>query len=295
MKIPYYIVDVFAKKRFTGNQLAVVLAPSQVTSEQMQEIAREMHFSETTFVGPTAALDNTYPVRIFTPEHEVPFAGHPVLGTAFVIREMIMKHPDNEIILDLQVGLVPVSYCLEIGKPSVFWMKQPEPTFGKTFEPAEVAQALSLPESSFNTRFPIQEVSTGLPFIIIPVKSREAVKAARINMDVYENLIATSEAKALYLFCNEPYDSENTLNARMFGPYYGVAEDPATGSAGGCLMAYLNKNRYISELPPVVMIEQGYEINRPSLIYGKVEENEEKIIVEIGGSVFLVAKGELVV
>jgi len=295
MKIPFYIVDVFARKRFTGNQLAVVLVPPHVSSEQMKEIAREMHFSETAFVDPASALDNTYPVRIFTPEHEVPFAGHPVLGTAFVIREMIMKHPENEIVLDLQVGLVPVSYCLEIGKPSVFWMKQPEPVFGKTFEPAEVAQALSLPESALDTRFPIEEVSTGLPFIIIPIQSREAVKAARISMDIYEKLISTSEAKALYLFCNEPYDPENTLNARMFGPYYGIAEDPATGSAGGCLMAYLHKNQYDSELPPVVMIEQGYEINRPSLIYGKVEENGGKITVEVGGSVFQVAKGELVV
>ena len=206
-----------------------------------------------------------------------------------------MKHPENEITLDLQAGQVPVSYCLEIGRPSVFWMKQPEPVFGKTFEPAEVARALSLPVSSLDPRYPIEEVSTGLPFIMVPVQSREAVKAARITMDAYEELIATSQAKALYLFCNEPYDPENTLNARMFGPYYGIVEDPATGSAGGCLMAYLHKNRYDSELPPVVMIEQGYEISRPSLIYGKVEERGGKITVEVGGSVFLVAKGELVV
>jgi len=295
MKIPFYIVDVFAERRFTGNQLAVMLPSSLISPEQMQDISREMHFSETTFISPAPHVKGHYPVRIFTPEHEVPFAGHPVLGTAFIIREEIMSRPGNEIILDLQAGEIPVSYSPEIGRPSLFWMKQPEPTFGKTFNADDVAMVLSLPVEALDARFPIEEVSTGLPFIIVPVKSREAVRSAVIKIDAYWNLIRDSQAKALFIFCPEPYGKDHTINARMFGPYYGVTEDPATGSASGCLSAYLYKNRFFDDNPPVIIIEQGYEIHRPSLIYGKVAENSGKILVEVGGSVVLVARGEMLI
>jgi len=293
MKIPFFIVDVFAEKRFSGNQLAVVLPSSELPHEQMQEIAREMHFSETTFICPDPPIKNKYCVKIFTPEREVPFAGHPVLGTAFVIREEIMERPVNEIILSLQAGLVPVLYSPEIGRPSQFWMRQPDPIFGKTFDPSLVAKALSLHVSALDPEFPIQEVSTGLPFIIVPVKSRDSVKAAEINRDPYLNLIRDSLAKALFIFCPDPYDLDHTFNARMFGPYYGITEDPATGSASGCLAAYLHKHKYFEDMPPVIVIEQGYEIHRPSLIYGKTNEMGGKIQVEVGGSVIMVARGEM--
>ncbi len=295
MKIPFYIVDVFAERRFAGNQLAVMLPSSLISPEQMQDIAREMHFSETTFICPVYPVKNHYHVRIFTPEHEVPFAGHPVLGTAFVIREVVMDRPRNEIILDLQAGEIPVSYSPEIGRPSLFWMKQPEPVFGKILNGDDVATAISLPKDALDTWFPIEEVSTGLPFIIVPVKSREAVRSAVINNDAYWNLIRDSQAKALFIFCAEPYHADHTINARMFGPYYGVPEDPATGSASGCLTAFLYKHRYFDDMPPVIVIEQGYEIHRPSLIYGTVTDHSGKIQVEVGGSVILVARGEMVI
>lgn len=295
MKIPFSIVDVFAEKKFSGNQLAIMFGPSSLSPEQMQDIAREMHFSETTFISPVQAQKNHYPVRIFTPEHEVPFAGHPVLGTAFVIREEVMERPGNKIILDLPCGPVQVSYSPELDRPPMFWMKQNEPVFGRTFDAAEVAPVLSLPATAIDTRYPIEEVSTGLPFIIVPVKTLDAVKSARINTDAYQNLIADTEAKALHIFCPETYDPDHNLNARMFGPYYGVPEDPATGSANGCLAAYLYKYRYFEKNPPVILVEQGYEIHRPSLISCRVSEESGKIAVEVGGSVFLIARGEMVV
>jgi trans-2,3-dihydro-3-hydroxyanthranilate isomerase len=295
MKIPFYIVDVFTERRFSGNQLAVISGPSNLSSDQMQDIAREMHFSETTFINPAPALKNHYPVRIFTPEHEVPFAGHPVLGTAFVIREEIMERPSNDIILDLSVGSIPVSYILELGKPPMFWMKQNGPVFGRTFETAEVAKVLTLPVSALDIRFPIEEVSTGLPVIIVPVRSLAAVKSARINTDAYQDLIDGTEAKALHIFCPDTYDPDHTFNARMFGPYYGILEDPATGSANGCLAAYLYKHRYFQKIPQVIMVEQGYEIHRPSLISCRVHEESGKIMIEVGGTVIMVARGEIII
>lgn len=295
MKISFFILDVFTEHQFSGNQLAVFLAPPALTSEQMQNIAREMHFSETTFIISPPPEKNRYPVRIFTPEHEVPFAGHPVLGTAFVIREEIMLRPQQEIILDLPVGSVPVSFSPEIGKPPVFWMKQPEPVFTRIFSPDQLAPVLSLPENAIDKRFPIEEVSTGLPFIIVPITSLDGVRSARINLDAYTDLIAGTEAKAIHIFCKETYHPDHTLNARMFGPYYGVMEDPATGSANGCLAGYLVRHQYFDDFPPVVVIEQGYEIRRPSLVYSKTTVVSGKIGVEVGGSVVMVARGQMVV
>ena len=184
MKCTFYIVDVFAQRRFSGNQLAVIINPSELSDEQMQDIAREMHFSETTFVNSAISNDNHFSARIFTPEHEVPFAGHPVLGTAFVIREEIMERPSEMIILDLKVGPVPVSYSQEIGRPSVYWMRQPIPVFGKTLDANEVALSLSLPVDTIDTGLPVEEVSTGLPFIIVPLVSLRAVQSAKINTEI---------------------------------------------------------------------------------------------------------------
>ena len=295
MKLPFYIVDVFTERRFSGNQLAVIVDRSNLSSEQMQDIAREMHFSETAFINPVPVKSNHYLVRIFTPEHEVPFAGHPVLGTAFVIREGIMERPDPVIYLDLPVGPIPIQYSPELGKPPVFWMKQNEPVFGGNINTVEVAEALSLSVDDLDTGYPVEEVSTGLPFIIVPVRTLEAVRSARIRMDAYLKLIASTEAKALHLFCPKTYNPDHTLNTRMFGPYYGVPEDPATGSANGCLAAYLFKNRYFDIIPTEILVEQGYEIHRPSLIVCRVHEESGKIIVEVGGSVIMVARGEIVV
>lgn len=294
MKIPFVIVDVFAERRFSGNQLAVISCNSDLSREQMQDIAREMHFSETTFINPSKMKDTHYPVRIFTPEHEVPFAGHPVLGTAFVIREMIMKHPGETLILGLQVGEVQVTYSHEIGKPSVYWMKQPAPIFGRTFDKADVAASLCISEDTIDTRFPIEEVSTGLPFIIVPLISLKAVQSARLNTELHTSLITDSEAKAIFFFSSETINPENKIHARMFGPYYGVLEDPATGSASGCLTAYLVKHGYFKKKPDNILIEQGYEIHRPSLIRCRAEMVSGRINIEVGGSVFLVATGELI-
>jgi len=293
MNIPFFIVDVFAERRYTGNQLAVFPDATGLSDDEMQTITREMHFSETTFIHPYDQGSHEYRVRIFTPEHEVPFAGHPVLGTAQVIRAEILKENSSRIILHVPAGPIPVRFETDDAGDGLVWMRQNAPVFLQQFTSAELAPVLSLPDTAFDRRFPIETVSTGLPFIIVPLLSRDAVQAVRINRDAYFSLITGTIAKAVYVFCSEPCHPENTIHARMFGDYYGVSEDPATGSAAGCLAAYLVKNHYFSPYREEIRIEQGYEVHRPSLLFCRTEHEGEEISVDVGGKVVQVAKCEL--
>jgi len=284
----YYIVDVFAERRYSGNPLAVVLDAGALSDTAMQAIAREMHLSETAFVRSGGGEDLAYDVRIFTPEHEVPFAGHPTLGTAYVIREEVLQEPVPEVRLNLAAGEVPVSFAPD----GIAWMRQNPPVFTGEFPPDTLAGVLSLPETAIDPRFPVEEVSTGLPFIIVPVKSLESVRRAAIDRDAYEELISTTAAKAVFIFCPEPYRPENTFNARVFADHFGVPEDPATGSANGCLAGYLLRHGYLGDSLDI-RVEQGCEIHRPSLIRCRAERHGESITVQVGGRVIPVARGNL--
>jgi len=289
MTMRYYIVDVFAEKKYAGNQLAVVLDAGALSDTAMQAIAREVHLSETAFVRSGGGEDRAYDVRIFTPEHEVPFAGHPALGTAHVIREKVLREPVPEVRLNLAAGQIPVSFAPD----GVAWMRQNPPVFTGEFPPDTLAGVLSLPETAIDPRFPVEEVSTGLPFIIVPVKSRDDVRRAVIDRDAYEALIRTTAAKAVFIFCPEPYRPENTFNARMFADHFGVPEDPATGSANGCLAGYLLRHGYFPGDSLEIRVEQGCEIRRPSLIRCRAERHGGSITVQVGGRVIPVARGEL--
>jgi len=153
---------------------------------------------------------------------------------------------------------------------------------------------LNIDKKEIDERLPIQEVSTGLPFIIVPLKGLDALRRVKINKDKYFDLIKNLEAKAILVFCPETYNKENHLNVRVFADYYGVSEDPATGSANGCLAAYLTRYRYFGKSKINIRVEQGYEINRPSLLFLKAEEKDGEIEVNVGGKVVMVARGEFV-
>jgi trans-2,3-dihydro-3-hydroxyanthranilate isomerase len=290
----FYIVDVFAEEKYAGNQLAVIRDAKAIPDAQMQQIAKEMHFSETTFILSEKERSGGYDVRIFTPEHEVPFAGHPTLGTAYVIQQEIIKEPVQTVVLNLKVGQIPVTFNYKGKQADLLWMKQKNPTFGQIFDPRLISEVLSLDKGEMDEGFPIQEVSTGLPFIITALRTLNAVKQAKINKDKYYELIEDTQAKAILIFCPETYNKENNLNVRMFADYYGVPEDPATGSANGCLAGYLAKHRYFGKDRIDIRVEQGYEIGRPSLLFLKAEEKEDKIDVLVGGKVIMIAKGELI-
>ncbi len=293
-KLVFYILDVFAHERYTGNQLAVVRDAGPLSDLDMLNIAKEMNYSETTFIVSGKQEDNGYNVRIFTPAREVPFAGHPTLGTASVIQREIIRKPVKKIKLNLKSGQIPVAFKYDRDTiPSLLWMKQKDPEFLATIEASSVAEVLCIDSKDIDTRFPIQEVSTGLPFIIIPLKKLSDVKKVKVNLSRYHELIQKTAAKALFIFCPESYSDDNDINARMFADYFGIPEDPATGSAGGCLGGYLVHHRYYETEIVSLRVEQGYEIGRPSLIHVRAEKKENHIELNVGGKVVMIARGEL--
>ncbi len=293
-KHKFYIVDVFAEEKYAGNQLGVFRDAQAFSDAEMQKFAKEMNYSETTFILSEEEKDGGYDVRIFTPEHEIPFAGHPTLGTAFVIQQEIIKKPVERVVLNLQVGQIPVTFQNSGKRIDLMWMKQINPTFGQTFEAGIISSVLNLEPGEIEDRFPVQEVSTGTPFIIVPLKSLSAVKQAEINKKEYFELIKSTQAKAILVFCPQTYDKKNDLNVRVFADYFGVPEDPATGSANGCLAGYLVKHRYFGDNRIDIRVEQGYEIGRPSLLFLKAEARGKEIDVFVGGRTVMIAKGEFI-
>lgn len=288
--VPFYIVDVFAEKKYKGNQLAVFISEDKLSETEMQQIANEMHFSESTFI--TSVED--YTVRIFTPKVELGFAGHPVLGTAFILQQELIKEKIKTLLLGLKSGKVPVLFKYKGNSINQIWMEQTHPIFSGFFDPQVISEVVGLRKDDIDQRFPCQEVSTGTPFIIIPIKTLEAVKRSRLDREKYYELVTNTHAKAVLLFCSETYDNKNDLNVRMYADYLGVPEDPATGSGNGCLAGYLIKHDYFGKDSIEIKVEQGYEINRESLLYLKANKNGEKINVSVGGRVIKSARGYLV-
>jgi trans-2,3-dihydro-3-hydroxyanthranilate isomerase len=287
-KLPFYIVDVFTEDKYAGNQLAVFREAGELGDETMQRIARETNFSETTFILSDEPRDGGFDVRIFTPGEEVPFAGHPTLGTAHIIRSEIMKGKAEALSLNLQVGKIPVTF----GRDGYGWMKQIEPTFGKPHPAETLAAILTLPVDDIDGRFPVQEVSTGLPFFIVPLKTIAALKTAKIDRDKYFTYIKDSSAKGILVFCPQTHVAGNDISVRVFVDYFGVPEDPATGSGNGCLAGYLVKHRYFGKESVDIRSEQGYEIGRPSLLLLRADEDSGHIRISVGGRSITVARGE---
>jgi trans-2,3-dihydro-3-hydroxyanthranilate isomerase len=283
----FYIVDVFAEKKYSGNQLAVFRRAADLSAAEMQAIAREMNFSETTFILADEPRAGGYDVRIFTPGSEVPFAGHPTLGTAYVIQREIVGAPVEELVLNLQVGPIPVRF----GEEGILWMKQNAPEFGPVLGVAQLAGVLGLEEGDFDSRFPIQQVSTGLPHVIVPLTGLDALRKIKVAVDRYYALIQDSWAKAVLVFCPGGYDERHDLGVRMFADYYGVPEDPATGSGNGCLAGYLVQHRYFGRDNIDIRTGQGFEIGRPSLLHLRAVRKEDGIAVSVGGRVMQVAEG----
>ena len=292
----FYIVDVFAIAKYTGNQLAVFPNADQISDQQMQQFAKEINFSETTFITASSPKENEYDVRIFTPNQELPFAGHPTLGTAYIIRDYLLSQEQktniNQLTLNLKVGKISVTIETTSQGEEIFWMRQNNPEFGQSVSPETMAAVLSISPDQINPNFPIQEVSTGIYFLIVPVNSLETLKQIKINLEMYYQLISSLDAKSILVFCPETYSPENDLCVRVFADYLGIPEDPATGSANGCLAGYLLENKVFptEESPLQVKVEQGYEINRPSLLF--LEASQEEI--KVGGQVKTIAQGSFI-
>lgn len=287
-QMEFFIVDVFTiGRKYTGNQLAVYLG--NPPTALMQQLAKEINFSEITFVTADVPENGGYNTRIFMPEVEVDFAGHPVLGTAYIIQRELIGAPVEELTLNLRLGQIPVTF----GADGVLWMRQNPPRFGHQFSAVDMARVLNVNADDIDPRFPIMEVSTGLPFVLAPLVSLEALQRAWVNLDRLRALLGAHEAIAPAVFCRETIHAENDIHVRVLDDVYGAPEDPATGSAGGCIAAYMLEYGYFAGSELRLRAEQGYQIGRPSLLHLQASRAAGEMAIRVGGQVELVAQGRL--
>jgi trans-2,3-dihydro-3-hydroxyanthranilate isomerase len=279
--VPFRIVDVFTPRPLAGNQLCVVPEPVGLDADEMQAIAGEIGFSETTFV--TEAGDDRYAMRIFTPGSELPFAGHPTLGTAFVmVSEGRVTSPATQVVA---AGEIPVEVDLGAG---FAWMTQLPAEFGEPFEDRDlIAGAAGLGVEDLNADLPIGTVSTGLRITIVPVRDVDRLRRAVRDESMTREAVTRSNADCLYLFAI----TGEGVTARMFDAEMGIGEDPATGGAAGPLGAYLAEHG-LASMPGSVVIRQGEEVGRPSELHVEAAREGDAWRVRVGGGVHVVGRGE---
>jgi trans-2,3-dihydro-3-hydroxyanthranilate isomerase len=295
-------VDVFTDRAFGGNPLAVFPEAEGLTTEEMQRLAQEMNLSETTFVLPPQAPGADFKVRIFTPAKELPFAGHPVVGTHWVLAHLErveLREPVTQVRFELGVGVLPADLHVAGDQVERVVMTQDRPTFHAVLEDVtDLAAGLGLaPEAITGTGQPVHVVSTGVPQMMVPVRSLAEVQrlgAGQLNVAALNRACGAVDTECVMVFTFETERPESTVHVRMFAPLLGVPEDPATGSANGALGAYLVHHRAIPVTEPTthVVSEQGAEINRPGTLYVEVDsEGKEITAVRVGGQVVSVAEG----
>jgi len=296
----FHTCDVFTSQRFGGNQLAVLPDARGLTTAEMHAITREFNYSESTFVLPPDDPAHTRRVRIFTPGGEVPFAGHPTVGSALVlaaIGELTLTGAETPIVFEEGVGPVPVTIRAEGGVATFaeFSVARLPEVLPPPPAPEVLAAMLSLgPEELVGGAWHPQAVSCGLPFTFVPVRSREAVRRARLRLDPWESALASSPAHMVMVFAMDPEDPSHQVRARMFGPGSGVPEDPATGSACAALGGYLAARDATATGTLRWVVEQGYEMGRPSLIHVACDKRDGAITaVRVGGAAVMVASGTL--
>ncbi len=286
-------VDVFAERPLEGNALAIFTDARGLTTEQMQSLARETNLCETTFILPRAPEiepERGVQVRIFTVREELPFAGHPTLGTA---SWLYLNHPTlrgaETITLDLRVGPIPINFPAQQQGQGVYGaMRQNDPTFGTIHEPGAIAQAIGLSLDDLDPALPIQTVSTGLPFCIVPLRSLEVAGRLAIPQPLAQAYLARTDAKFFHCIARAPASSGADWHARM--QFYS-GEDPATGSASGCTIAYLVRHSLAASGQQIV-IEQGVEMLRPSRIYVHAARDGGRVTdVRVGGRTIPIATG----
>ncbi|UCC11060.1 MAG: PhzF family phenazine biosynthesis protein [candidate division WOR-3 bacterium] len=291
MKKECLFIDVFTDIPYTGNQLAVFPDVVQLTQDNMQALANEINYSETTFIVESQDPSYDFQVRIFNPKNEMPFAGHPILGTAFAIIHILKRWDSTRGLLRLktQVGVIPIEIV-----DGVLWMQQNQPEFyGDHTDKEKPANFIGLSPDDLMDELPVEEVSTGNRMMIIPVKTLDAVRRAEGNVLHLKQFFGERNAGP-YLFTFETTRPEAKVHTRFFAPHLGIIEDAATGSAAGPLTAYLLKHSVFGERFEIIN-EQGVEMNRPSQIHMKGEKHDDQYVVKIGGRCVFVGTGEFTV
>ena len=299
----YYLLDVFTEKPFSGNQLAVFVDPEPLSDGQMQRIAAELHLSETVFVWSPSRAGDPWRARIFTPGIELPFAGHPTVGAAFLLASLGQVTGVGDLIefeLEEAVGTVPVAVALDQhGVPVRADLVVPRSSERvDTADPAELAAVVELDLSDLHPHLPVRGYSAGNPFSIVPVTDVAALARAQVDSSRWERIVATSAAPHLYLVTPFPDTdrTSRTWRARMFAPAMGIAEDPATGAAAAAFAGYLE------EIGPVEgdrsdLIEQGVEMGRPSMINLTISKLDGggRVVVRVGGPAVVIGNGVIAV
>ncbi|MFN9090554.1 MAG: PhzF family phenazine biosynthesis protein [Alphaproteobacteria bacterium] len=293
MLLRYHTVDVFTRTRFGGNPLAVVLGADGLSTEQMQAIAREFNYSETSFVLPPSDPRHTAEVRIFTPTVEVPFAGHPNVGTAFVLASAGDAGIRDAFIFEEKAGLVPARIIREGDRVKHVQLAAPQPLrIGHVFDAGAVAECLSLTTADvLCDRHPPRVASVGLPFVVVEVANRQALSRAKANKAGFTKVLPGDGADAIYLYCRELDERDGAVDftARMFAPFDNLPEDPATGSATAATCALLASLE--GQASRRFEVAQGIDMGRPSLIV--IEVTPEAVLIE--GACIPVMSGQLLV
>lgn len=293
----YHLLDVFTDRPFAGNPLAVFSDARAMPADLMQKITRELNLSECTFVLPPEDAANHFRVRIFNPVAEMPMAGHPTIGTGYALARLgKIPAAEGPVVARFEegVGVIPVEISFADGQPGLVTMDQPVPTFGKTLDNrGELAAMLSITTDDLDPRNPVQAVSSGVPFLMIPVRDRAAMARLRLKMDVWERAFMGNPA-SFFMFSTDVERPGSTVHCRMFAPSLGVAEDPATGAAHGPLGAYLMKYGVIGGEQATFVSEQGFEMGRPSLITVTVEATDGAASrVRVGGMSQIIGEGRI--
>ena len=283
-------LDVFSSQPLEGNPLAVFSDGRGLSDGEMQAIAREMNLSETTFILPGDAAtepERGVRVRIFTVAEELPFAGHPTLGTAFVLRGSTGAH---EVRLDLNVGQVPVWFEESPGQPVFGEMTQLDPKFGEQHDPQTVARITGLQKEDLDDSLPVQTISTGVAFTVVALRSLGIIRSLHIDLNRVNEYLEKTESRFFYFVTRETVDPAARLHARML--FYN-GEDPATGSAAGCAAAWMVAYG-VANADERVLIEQGVEMKRPSRIFVRAGKMDNRVInVRVGGNAVEVMRGEV--
>jgi trans-2,3-dihydro-3-hydroxyanthranilate isomerase len=296
-KLHYHLVDVFTDRPFGGNQLAVFTNGRGISTEKMQALAKELNLSETVFVLPAEEAGNDYALRIFTPKVELPFAGHPTIGTTFILAHehmIFLTGEEATARLEEKVGTIPVTIKIKDGAADFIQMKQPLPTFGPAHpDPEAIARMLSLEPEALDSRYSVEAVSCGVPFLFVPLKDLAAVRRAQLKPDIWEQVLSGFAAPHVFIFTTEVETEGSTVHGRMFAPAMGIAEDPATGAASGPLGCYLVKYGLVEAKDKVKIIsEQGFEMGRPSFLHIEIETMDGAISgVYVGGQSYYMGEG----
>jgi trans-2,3-dihydro-3-hydroxyanthranilate isomerase len=297
----YLHYDVFTNRPFEGNQLAVFPEPAGLSTEEMQRITKEMNFSECTFIFPAETEGTGVRMRIFTPGEELPMAGHPTIGSTYaLVREGVIAPRSTEFVFGLGVGPTPVTLDWRGDALDFVWMTQRPPSFeGRITDRAAFARAIGLSDGEMPGDLPVEAISCGVSFLVAPIASRAAVDRLSIDRRAYHDACAASGVKELPLFAfttdRTGASGDETVYSRMLAPQFGIAEDPATGSASGPLGCYLATYNLIPEgaLAHHVSL-QGAVMGRPSRLHISIDRNDGRITrVRVGGRSVLVGEGRL--